>query len=302
MSRTRWRLAVAAPMAALVLGGTLGSGCRSAGPVAPRTTGPARMDPLSGWVGQTRILRHRGDKGQWNVKRQDLRSASGTCDVAVEVRQARFDRGTATFTMDMIGRPRLMRRGAHQERCGDDQAQIMMNIAGFDPAASTSDLEAALAEVLYTPEAYLRSYTVPYQLPVPVAAKPERAKVDAVAKVEAAKAEAPKVDQTSYKVEALKVDVPVADHHLTKKAARVLWVDAITRDPSGRISHEAEVEFKAVVGSDGRVHHPKLSTALSADHEKRILRVLPLWRFEPARRGADPAAAAVIERMVFRIY
>lgn len=296
MSRTGWRLAVAAPMAALVFGGTLGSGCRSAGPVAPRTTGPARTDPLSGWAGQTRILRHRGDKGKWTVKRQDLRSASGTCDVAVEVRQARFDRGTAAFTMDMIGRPRLTSRGARQERCGDDQAQITMNITGFDPAASTSELEGALADILYTPEAYLRSYAVPYAPALPVAAKPE------TPKAEAGKAEAPKADQTSYKVEALKVDLPIADHHLTKKAARVLWVDAITRDPSGRISHEAEVEFKAVVGSDGRVHHPKLSTALSEDHEKRILRVLPLWRFEPARRGADPAAAAVIERMVFRIY
>ena len=297
MSSSRWRIAVAAPMAALVVGlGTLGSGCRSAAPVAPRTEGPARMDPLSGWVGQTRILRHRGDRGKWNVKRQDLRSASGTCDVAVEVRQARFDQGAATFTMDMIGRPRLVRRGAHQERCGDDQAQITMTITGFDPAASTSDLEAALAEALYTPEAYLRAYAVPYEPPLPAAAKPEKPEA------KTGKAEAPKIDQTSYKVEALKVDVPIGDHHLTKKAARVLWVDAITRDPSGRISHEAEVEFKAVVGLDGRVHHPQLSTSLSEDHEKRILRVLPLWRFEPARRGADPAAAAVIERMVFRIY
>jgi hypothetical protein len=284
-------------MAALVLGGTLGSGCRSAGPAPPRTTGPVRVDPLSGWVGQTRFLRHRGDRGKWNVKRQDLRSASGTCDVAVEVRQARFDRGTVMFTMDMIGRPRLVRRGARQERCGDDQPQITMNIAGFDPAASTSELEAALAEVLYTPETYLRSYAVPYEPPAPAAAKPEPPRPK-----ETGKAEAPRVDQTSYKVEALKVDVPVGEHHLTKKAARVLWVDAIARDPAGRISHEAEVEFNAVVGSDGRVHNPRLSTALSEDHERRILRVLPLWRFEPARRGADAAAAAVIERMVFRIY
>jgi hypothetical protein len=296
MMRTGWRLTVAAPMAALVLGGMLGSGCRSAGPVAPRTTGPARTDPLSSWVGQNRILRHRGDQGKWNVKRADLRSASGTCDVAVEVRQARFDRGTVAFTMDMIGRPRLTRRGARQERCGDDQAQIVMNITGFDPAAATSDLEAALRDVLYTPEAYLKAYAVAYEPTTPVAAKLEAAKAPA------AKTETPKIEQTGYKIEALKVDVPIADHHLTKKAARVLWVDAIARDPSGRVSHEAEIEFTAVVGSDGRVHKPKLSTSLSETHEKSILRVLPLWRFEPARRGPDAAAAAVIERMVFRIY
>ena len=318
MSRSGWRLVVAAPVAALVLG--LGSGCRSGGPVAPRQAGPARPDPLAGWVGRTAILRHRGDQGKWTVKRQDLRSAAGTCDVAVEVRQARFDRGTAVLTMDMIGRPRLPRRGARQERCGDDQPQITVSVTGFAPAAPTAELDAALADVLHTPETYLKAYAVAYELPAPVA--PEVAKAPAVGKPEAgktaaakteagkteagktaaAKVESTKAEESSYKVAALKVDVPIAEHHLTKKPARVLWVDAITRDPRGRISHEAEVEFKAVVGSDGRVHHPQLSTPLSEDHEKRVLRVLPLWRFEPAQRGSDAAAAAVTERLVFRIF
>lgn len=313
MSRSGWRLMVAAPMAALVLG--LGSGCRSGGPVAPRQVGPARPDPLTGWVGRTVILRHRGDQGKWTVKRQDLRSAAGTCDVAVEVRQARFDRGTAVLTMDMIGRPRLPRRGARQERCGDDQPQITVSITGFAPGAPTPELDAALAEVLHTPETYLKAYSVAYELPAPAApevakapsagkpeaGKGEAAKADA-GKTPAAKVESTKVEESSYKVAALKVDVPIAEHHLTKKPARVLWVDAIARDPRGKISHEAEVEFKAVVGSDGRVHHPKLSTPLSEDHEKRVLRVLPLWRFEPGQRGPDAAAAAVTERLVFRIF
>src|SRR5687767_14906043 len=88
-----WRLVAVAPVTALVLGaGLVGSGCRSAGKQAPRTAGPARPDPLAGMAGQVRILRHRGDQGKWSVKRQELRTASGGCDVAVEVRQARFDR------------------------------------------------------------------------------------------------------------------------------------------------------------------------------------------------------------------
>lgn len=268
MSRTGWRREGAALVVALVLGLTAGSGCRSAGPTTPRATGPARTDPLAGWVGETRILRHRGDQGKWSVKRQDLRTASGQCDVAVEVRQARFDRGTAALTLEMIGRPRLVRRGARQERCGDDQPQIALSVSGFDPAASAADMDAGLSEVLQTPEAYLRANAVTVELPA--------------------------VSGGS--------DAPLGDHHLTKKAARVLWVDAITKDPSGRVSHEAEVEFKAVVGRDGRLRDPKVATGLSEEHEKRILRVLPLWRFDPARKGADPAAANVSERMVFRIY
>ena len=132
MSTTAWRVVKAAPVMALVLGAaSLGSGCRSAAKPAPRISGPAQPDPLAGWVGQTRILRHRGDAGKWTVKLADLRTASGTCDVAVEVRQARLAGGTATLTMEMIGRPRLAGRGARQEKCGDDQAMIVMTVTGL---------------------------------------------------------------------------------------------------------------------------------------------------------------------------
>jgi hypothetical protein len=271
MSKGVWR-AWSAPLAALALVAAAGSGCRSAGKAqGPRAAGPTRVDPLAGWAGQTRILRHRGDDAKWSIKRQDLRSASGECDVAVEVRQARFSGGTASFALEMIGRPRLVRRGAHQERCGSDQAEITLSVSGFDAGASAADLETALAEVLQTPEGYLRAHAVKFEVPA----------------VPAAAAQGP---------------ASIADHQLTRKPTRLMWVDAITRDPRGKIHHEAEVEFDAVVGPDGILREPHVSTGLSEEHEKRILRVLPLWRFDPARKGAEPAAARVSERMVFRIY
>ena len=294
MSGTKrtWRLAAIVPVAAVALGAALaGSGCRSAAKPALRPAGPARPDPLAGLTGQMRILRHRGDKGKWTVKRQELRTASGGCDIAVQVRQARFDRGTAVLTLDMVGRPRLARRGARQEKCGDDQAQVLVSVSGFDPAASASEIEGALGEALMTPEGYMRANAVAYAPPAPPKAPEEKT----------AKAE-PSAAVPLYKLEALKVDLPVNDHHLAQKATKVFWVDAITRDPRGKISHEAEVQFTAVVGFDGRLHHPKIGTSLSEDHEKVVLRVLPLWRYEPARRGPDPAASAVRDRLVFRIY
>jgi hypothetical protein len=293
ISGRSWRLVAVAPVSALVLGvGLAGSGCRSAAKPAPRTAGPARPDPLAGMVGQVRIMRHRGDQGKTSVKWQELRTATGGCDIAVQVRQARFDRGTAVLNMDMIGRPRLARRGARQERCGDDQAQVLLSISGFDPNASREEIESAVGDALLTPERYLRANGMTYEVPVPPK-PPEDGK--------AAKAE-PSAAIPGFKTEALKVDVPVADHHLARKANRVLWVDAITRDPRGKVSHEAEVQFTAVVGFDGRLHHPKVATSLSEDHERVVLRVLPLWRFDPARKGQDVAASAVTERLVFRIY
>jgi hypothetical protein len=33
-----------------------------------------------------------------------------------------------------------------------------------------------------------------------------------------------------------------------------------------------------------------------------IERVLPMWRFDPARAGADPMPAHFASRLVFRIY
>jgi hypothetical protein len=165
---------------------------------------------------------------------------------------------------------------------------IAMNVTGFEATATAEDVQTALADVLLTPEAYLKANSVAYVVPPPP-------------RVEEAKTESTVVSK-SYKVDALKKDVPIAAHHLTQKARKVFWVDAITRDPRGKISHEAEVEFKAVVGWDGLLYEPKVATALSEDHEKRVLRVLPLWRYEPARRGADPAAATVVDHLVFRIY
>jgi hypothetical protein len=203
-------------MALVVAAGVTGSGCRSAAKPAPRVAGPTRPDPLAGWVGQTRILRHRGDAGKWTVKKADLKAAGGTCDVAVEVKQARLASGIASFSFEMIGRPRTAKRGARQEKCGDDQAMIAVTVTGFDPAATAADVESALAETLQTPEAYMRSYQVAYEVPPPP-------------KTEEAKGESTSAAARSYKVQALKKDVPLADHHLTQKAKRVFWVDAITR-------------------------------------------------------------------------
>jgi hypothetical protein len=166
-----------------------------------------------------------------------------------------------------VGRPRLANRGARQERCADDREQVVVTVSGFDPAATTTDLEGPLGQVLQTPEAYLKDHGVAFDL---------------------AAGKAP--------------GEPTADHFITTRPKRLFWVDTIRRDPSGKISHEGEVEIEGVAGADGRLYDARLLTTINSEDEQRVRALLPLWRFDPGLRGGDRVPVKVKEHMVFRIY
>jgi len=222
-------------------------------------------------VGQTLILRHRGDDKTVALKRGQLASLGGECDVVVEVRSADFARGTARLNLQMIGRPRLARRGARQERCGSDQPETLLTVSGFEAGASANDLQSAIGEVLQTPEAYLRAHGLTFD--VPAAATPAAAPVPAT-----------------------------AEHLLAARPERLLWADAVRQDPAHRVRHEGQVELEGVVGPDGRLRDVRLLTPLSVEHEESVRRVLPAWRYQPGRRGTERVAVRVREQFVFRIY
>jgi len=260
-------------LAAVALALAAGPACRSGAPGAKAGAPTAPPDLLRAFVGQTLILRHRGDDRTVSLKRGQVASLGGECDVVVEVRSADFERGTARLNLQMVGRPRLARRGARQERCGSDQPQTQLTVSGFEPGASASDLQSAIGEVLQTPEAYLRAHGL--NLDLPAAAAPPAA---------------------------TPVPVPTAEHLLAARPERLLWADAIRQDPSHRVRHEGQVELEGVVGPDGRLHDVRLLTPLSVEHEESVRRVLPAWRYQPGRRGTERVAVRVREQFVFRIY
>jgi hypothetical protein len=245
-----------------------GPGCKSAAPRGPQAPpAPGRPDPLAGYAGRTVILRSVGDVPRPSFKRAEVGSPRGQCDVVAEIRQARFDRGAAVVTLQPVGRPRLARRGAREERCGDDQEQILLTVSGFDPAAPVEDIEGPLGQVLQTPEAYLKSHGVAFDLA-------------------AGKAPGP----------------PTPDHFVTTRPVRLLWVDTIRKDPARRVRHEGELEVEGVVGADGRLHDARLLTTIGSEDEQRVRALLPVWRFEPGLRGGDRVPVKVRERSVFRIF
>jgi len=81
----------------------------------------------------------------------------------------------------------------------------------------------------------------------------------------------------------------------------VLRVDPFYRDPGGRVHHEGETEFAAVVGEDGRLRSIGLKTPLASAHEEHVLKTLSLWRYEPAMTDVA-VAARIVGRCTFRVY
>src|SRR2546426_10001080 len=152
-------------LAAVALALAAGPACRSGAPRAKAGAPVAPPDPLRAFVGQTLILRHRGDDKTVSLKRGQLASLSGECDVVVEVRSADFERGTARLNLQIVGRPRLARRGARQERCGSDQPQTLLAVSGFAAGASPHPPPAPLRGGLAAPPAHPRAPGPPFGPP-----------------------------------------------------------------------------------------------------------------------------------------
>jgi len=243
-----------------------GWACRSASH-HPQAAAPAPPpDLLRALEGQTLVLRHQGDASTIALKRAELAALSGECDVVVEVQAATFENGAAHFRLEVVGRPRLAHYGARQERCRRDQSHPSLSVSGFESEPSAADL-AAVGQVLSTPEAYMKVHGLTFDLP---AAPPS--------------------------------SIPAPSDHASVRPERMIWADAVRHDPARRVHYEGTVELEGVVGTDGRLYDVKVLTPLSAADEESVRRVLPLWRFQPGRRGQEVVPVRVREQLVFRIY
>jgi hypothetical protein len=257
----------------LVLLALAAASCRSAGPKGPPPAAGPAPDVVAPYVGQIRILRHKGDERTLTVRVGER--FGGDCDLAVRVRTAIFDRGTARFSLLTVGLPNVAGRGSV---CREVYAGTQLAVSGFPAAPAASEVAARLDELLQTPEAFLRAKGQAFDLP-PGKTPAQVASQDPVAKSE-------------ERVLASKV---------TAWPKLLLSVDARASDITGRVRHQGEVEFDALVGDDGRLHEPKVRTPLSEAHQDAVLAALSLWRYEPARRGDERVGARIRGRLVLRI-
>ena len=258
---------------ALLLLTVLAAACKGAGPKAPPSA-PAPPDMLRRYESDLRVLRHKGDERALTHGARDR--LSGDCDVAVRVRRAAFETGAARFSLDTVGLPNA---GGRDPTCKRMQAGMQLAITGFTSSPEVSEVTARVDEVLQTPEAYLRSKGVAFDRP---SGKPPTEVASEVA-------DATQEEQTVAR------DVTVWPRML-------LSVNPFYRDPKRRVRHEGLVEAEAIVGTDGRLHRPRLKTSLGDAYEGTALSALSFWRFEPARRGGVPVGARIPLRLVLRIY
>jgi hypothetical protein len=260
-------------VALLVLAAAVG-GCRSSRRISVSEEQPG-VDPLRQLVGQKLILRHFGDRK--DVVAKPGESRKGTCDVAVTVTDAAAVPDGARLVLSSLGRVRVG-DAPTVGRCGRLASPIALTLKGIN-VSRPEEWRPFLATILAPSEAYLTSHGRNFKY----AAEPE-----------------PKIFANRS---------PVTDDEGRRLATRVtawpkplLAVEPAVASPGGKVHHEGEVEFSAVVGADGRVFKPHVKTSLNDEHTHHVASVLTLWRFEPAREG-DRAVPALYEgRTVFRIY
>jgi hypothetical protein len=241
-------------------------------PKAPLT--PA-TDFLAPYVGQQRVLRFQGDVARVAVKAKDRPQMPGACDAAVEVKSAVLEKAGPRLMLEAIGAA-----GAEKARprCRRIPAAITLSMTGF--GGDSNAVVRRLDQILPTPEGYLRAYGIPFDRPA--GAEPALA------------ASSPDQVQASDQERRL-------EGRLTARPRRLFWVDPIHRDPRGKVKYEGEAEIEGVVGVDGRLYRTRVRGSLDKAHVAAIQRVLPMWRFEPARTGNDFTPAHVLSRLAFRI-
>jgi TonB family protein len=232
---------------------------------SPVALGQTPEEFLKSLIGQKLILRHLGDQTGTKVKKKDLAKVKGGCDVAVQIRDASWKPGTARFTLENIGWPQAP--GARNENCKQVRDGQNLEISNFDHNEPAESLSASVGELLQTPEQYLAVHGINFDLP-PV---PDDAPVS----------------QTPPPV--------------TRPKLR-LSVDAVYSEMARREKFQGTVALRMIVGTDGRVHRATVSSPAGHGLDENALRVISMWRFEPARQLDKPVATYVSIEMNFRLY
>jgi TonB family protein len=224
-------------------------------------------DYIHSLAGQKFLLRHFGN-GDSKVKSKDLQSQKGTCDVAVLVREAEWNKNKVRLRWDLLGTPYL-----HvSERAPCRRTMIYdhgtLEISGYREDETAVSLETSLHAVLQTPEQYLAAEGVPFNL-------------------------SPDPD--------LENPPPAPGQPFTHPKA-LLTVNAAFSEQARRARMGGTVKIDLYVGADGRVHTPAIPHKMGMGLDEAALNVLSFWRFEPARKQDQPVAYPMSVEMSFNIY
>jgi hypothetical protein len=256
--------------------------CKSGSPPPPAVPPGPFAEAGKALVGQLRLFRFDGKKKAVQIKLQEVVSPSGPCEVAVEIRSASLHPGQAALTVDVVGQPRYegQRRDPPGKKPSCRELPPQVSVAITTAAGNSSEkLTAEVGRVLLTPEGFLAAHGLKFDRP-PAGAEPKEV-------ADATLTASPDEQRIARAI--------------TAPQKRLLAVDPVVRAANKSIRQEGQVDLLVVVGADGRLYRPKVVTSIG-DHEARLLKVLPLWRYEPARRGPDAVAVRLPEKAFLRLY
>ena len=69
-----------------------------------------------------------------------------------------------------------------------------------------------------------------------------------------------------------------------------------------RKHRQGQVTIRAIVGTDGRVHHPRVIRSMNPEFDRQALTTINQWTFEPAIKDGRQVAVYITVDMMFRLY
>jgi len=221
---------------------------------------------LHAMIGQKLLMRHFGDLKDTKVKKKDLTSSKENCDIAIQIKDATWDKGKALFVWEDIGTPYMP--GKPRGVCHNVYNEGTLTITGFaadEPATSLAD---SLPKVLQTPEQFLEAAGISFTLP-------------------------PEPD--------LPGEVGIPEKPFTP-AKPLFIVDATFSEQARKNKYQGNLAVVFYVGTDGRAHSPKIYHPLGMGLDEQALNVVSMWRFEPARKLDQPVPARMSIETSFNLY
>lgn len=244
----------------------------SIGAIGQTSPEPAKLqtpqDVIQAMAGQKLIFLQYGDADKTKLKKNDLNKVKISCDLVVQIKEASQHKDTVTIAWAQIGRPVLWEK--HLPRaCRDNMSHDngVLVITGFAPDETADSLVASLSKILQTPEQYLATAGIIFDLP-----------------------EEPDIPG--------RITTPFA----TERPKTLFSVDPAYSEEARKGKYKGTLVITFYVGTDGRVHRPTIRHPLGMGLDQQALNVLPLWRFKPAHNHDGPVVAGLNTEISFNLY
>jgi len=232
---------------------------------ARTSQGQTPEDFLRSLINQKLILLNVGEREEVKLKRSQLHNAPGSCDIAVIVETAEWDSGTVRFRFEDIGHPHV--EGGPGKSCKTVHTNTALEISGFARDEQPDLLQTSISEILLTPEQYIDAQGTTFNPP-------------------------PRPDDEAI----FRLQPPI------QPPRPLLTVDPNYSEEARRAKYQGTMRLTVVVGGDGRPHRVRVSRSLGKGLDEMALKALPMWRFEPAKRGDMAVAVEVSVEVSFNLY